>query len=192
MSVVKLLHGAFYEDMHSSGHRRAIVDWNDMALIPSDGSRTLSFCRDQPSTIYRTELEQEAQEKLDADEISVSLGVLVGELFRDQAEPWVDIAEQHVLTVFDTVKRFVHVLLGFLTNEHTSAKLYALIEPNLEKLKEALMLKLDELHAYPPITGDVGPLPLTTSSLRRLTRCGRSGLGQKMRGRKPPPNGLWI
>jgi hypothetical protein len=74
---------------------------------------------------------------------------LVGNLFRDQCEPWKKIAEAHILNVWSSVEYFVQLVLKYLVDDHTRVSIMRhIISPELEKMKDSLMGKLEELSSY--------------------------------------------
>ncbi|KAL4779788.1 P-loop containing nucleoside triphosphate hydrolase protein [Aspergillus varians] len=94
--------------------------------------------------------------------------LLVGSLFRDQSQPWAELARTHLLSAWDAVRYFVSRVLQHLTDEHTSSLLLAgIIEPELEKMKQALLDKLEELTAY---TKRGHPLPIGKSFLTQIQK----------------------
>ncbi|KAF3384322.1 Interferon-induced GTP-binding protein Mx2 [Penicillium rolfsii] len=75
--------------------------------------------------------------------------LLVGSLFRDQCEPWKKIAEAHILNVWSSVEYFVQLVLKYLIDDHTRVCIMRqIISPELKKMKEKLIEKLEELSSY--------------------------------------------
>jgi hypothetical protein len=94
--------------------------------------------------------------------------LLVGELFRDQAKPWGEIAKHHLNQAWQSVNEFVQLAFGYLADDSTKkALLGGIINPELETLRDSLHDKLDELLSY-TTTGH--PLPVGRGFLQRIQR----------------------
>jgi GTPase SAR1 family protein len=92
--------------------------------------------------------------------------LLVGKLFREQSKPWEEIARDHLTNSWDTVRDFISLLLQYLANDHTYNLLLGnILDPELDKMKEHLLEKLDELTAY---NKKGHPLPLGKSFLAKI------------------------
>lgn len=96
-----------------------------------------------------------------ADERSVQLpGLsnprLVGELFRGYSRPWERIARDHITDVWDSTKRFIELVLQYLTDDEVCDKLLRYwLDPIMGERLEAANSKLDELldvHKDHPMT----------------------------------------
>ncbi|KAJ6052707.1 hypothetical protein N7499_003843 [Penicillium canescens] len=75
--------------------------------------------------------------------------MLVGSLFRDQSEPWENLAEAHLKDVWSSVNYFVGLVLQHLTDRHTYPLLMRdLIIPEMDRLRARLLEKLQELTSY--------------------------------------------
>lgn len=71
---------------------------------------------------------------------------LVGSLFRDQAKPWKDLAEAHLRNAWEAANYFVCQAIHYLTDDHTYSRLVeAFVHPEMERLKETLLVKMNEL-----------------------------------------------
>lgn len=119
--------------------------------------------------------------------------LLVGNLFRDQAKPWEGIAQHHLNQAWESVSDFVQLAFGYLADEDTKRALLAgIINPKLEKLRDSLHEKLDELLSY-TTTGH--PLPVGRSFLERIQQCRASRqldvLKQNLGLRSKIPEGKW-
>ncbi|KAJ5952867.1 uncharacterized protein N7479_011280 [Penicillium vulpinum] len=94
--------------------------------------------------------------------------LLVGKLFREQSKPWEEIAREHLIKSWDTVRDFVGTLLQYLANDHTCNLLLGdVLDPELEKMKDHLLTKLDELTAY---NKRGHPLPLGKNFLTKIQK----------------------
>lgn len=94
--------------------------------------------------------------------------LLVGKLFREQSKPWEEIAREHLTKSLDAVRDFISVLLQYLANEHTYNLLLGnVLDPELEKMKDHLLAKLDELTAY---NKRGHPLPLGKIFLAKIQK----------------------
>ncbi|KAJ5940356.1 hypothetical protein N7516_000524 [Penicillium verrucosum] len=94
--------------------------------------------------------------------------LLVGKLFRDQSKPWEEIAREHLTNSWESVRDFISLLLQYLANDHTyNLLLGTILDPELEKMKDHLLAKLDELTAY---NKRGHPLPLGKSFLTKIQK----------------------
>ncbi|KAJ5899484.1 hypothetical protein N7495_004228 [Penicillium taxi] len=94
--------------------------------------------------------------------------LLVGKLFREQSKPWEKIAREHLTNCWDSVRDFIGLLLQHLANKHTYSLLMTdFLDPGLEKMKDHLMAKLNELTAY---NKRGHPLPLSKGFLARIQK----------------------
>lgn len=94
--------------------------------------------------------------------------LLVGKLFREQSKPWEKIAREHLTKTWDCVRDFISLLLQYLANDHTYSLLLGnLLDPELEKMKDHLLAKLNELTAY---NKRGHPLPLSKSFLAKIQK----------------------
>ncbi|CAG8184954.1 unnamed protein product [Penicillium nalgiovense] len=106
--------------------------------------------------------------------------LVVGNLFRDQSEPWAEIARAHVKKSWDTTREFASLLLDHLTDEHMSAVIMrTVIQPQFDKMLAILLDKVHELTAAHkrghtlPLSGSFlrgHPLPLDRSFLARMQK----------------------
>lgn len=94
--------------------------------------------------------------------------LLVGKLFREQSKPWEEIAREHLTKSWDSVRDFISLLLQYLANDHTYNLLLGnILDPELDKMKDHLLAKLDELTAY---NKRGHPLPLGKSFLTKIQK----------------------
>ncbi|OOG00583.1 hypothetical protein ASPCADRAFT_38453 [Aspergillus carbonarius ITEM 5010] len=186
-SVVHELNEDFAEAMHLRGSRRKIIESNESPLSQSEYTAAIAkpYMHDwSPAYVSREILEQEVNERTRrhrSNELPGSAKQILGDLFREQSKPWEGIAREHMLNIWEHVRRFVHLLLRKLSDEHTSSLLLSsVIESELEKLKDALLEKLGELTTF---LKRRHPLPIGTSfPMRTQTcRCNRQILALKAR-----------
>lgn len=106
--------------------------------------------------------------------------LLVGNLFRDQSQPWGEIARAHLMKSWETTRKFVSLLLDHLADKHVSGVIMrTLIQPQLDGMKDRLLAKVDELTAshkrdHPlSMAGSFlrgHPLPVERSFLARMQK----------------------
>ncbi|KAJ5970718.1 uncharacterized protein N7479_000636 [Penicillium vulpinum] len=132
----------------------------------------------------RSEFESEVSEKMRRDRGIELPGngnqLLVGSLFRDQSQPWEEIARAHLMKSWESTLDFVTLLLDHLADEGTSVViLQTIIRPQLDRMEEDLLAKLHELTAYYkrghplPMSGTflrAVPLPLDRSFLAKMQK----------------------
>ncbi|EAW23560.1 uncharacterized protein NFIA_022710 [Aspergillus fischeri NRRL 181] len=74
---------------------------------------------------------------------------LVEDLFRIHSKPWEDLVRRHVMTVGEAVEHFVHLLFEYLVDDQVlSALSHSILSPALNKMKDTLSEKLQELTAF--------------------------------------------
>ncbi|KAJ5881784.1 uncharacterized protein N7529_000456 [Penicillium soppii] len=94
--------------------------------------------------------------------------LLVGKLFREQSKPWEELAREHLIKSWDSARDFISLLLQYLANDHTYSLLLGnVLDPELEKMKDRLLAKLDELTAY---NKRGHPLPLGKGFLAKIQK----------------------
>ncbi|KAF2498673.1 hypothetical protein BU16DRAFT_302086 [Lophium mytilinum] len=72
--------------------------------------------------------------------------LLIGSLFRQQIEPWEDLASAHIERVWVTINRFVEELLDHITDETTSNNLLVhVFDPAMKVRRRAVEKNLQEL-----------------------------------------------
>jgi GTPase SAR1 family protein len=92
--------------------------------------------------------------------------LLVGSLFRQQSEPWRDMAMEHLDTVWIAVKDFLEALLAHLTDERTCKQLLIhVIHPAMEERQQSLSKKLEELMVP---HRDQDPLDINPQFVRKI------------------------
>ncbi|RAH76996.1 hypothetical protein BO86DRAFT_235506 [Aspergillus japonicus CBS 114.51] len=174
-AMIRELNECFAEAMNIRGKRRTIIhSWNQ--ILSSSDIAALSakpYMKDwEYSCVSRETLELEinsqARRKRGIELPGSANQLLVGDLFRDQARPWEDIAREHMMNAWSVVRYFIHSVLQYLTTEHTYSLIAtSLIDPELDTLKESLLAKLTELTAY---TKRGHPLPVGKSFLSKIRR----------------------
>ncbi|KAL4982611.1 P-loop containing nucleoside triphosphate hydrolase protein [Aspergillus falconensis] len=174
-AVVRQLNEFFAEAMTIRGCRRTIID--ESISAPASTASSLELTNPymdgwRAEYVNRGALEAEVSEQARENrgiELPGSANqLLVGSLFRDQSQPWEELAKSHLLKACDSVRYFVFLVLQYLADEHTSSLLAAsVIEPELERMKQALLDKLDELSAY---RKRGHPLPVGKSFLTQMQK----------------------
>ncbi|KAL4908490.1 P-loop containing nucleoside triphosphate hydrolase protein [Aspergillus multicolor] len=153
-AVVRQLNEYFAEAMTIRGSRRTIRDGGSGNNAPVAASNENPYMEDWTPEIVRrhalkSEVEDLARRSRGIELPGQANQLLVGVLFRDQSQPWEDLAKMHLLRTWDAVRYFVSLALRHLTNEHTSSLITEdLLEPELEKMKQKLLDKLEELTAF--------------------------------------------
>ncbi|PLB45800.1 hypothetical protein P170DRAFT_439518 [Aspergillus steynii IBT 23096] len=181
-AIIREFNEYFAEAMEVAGCRRQIVEHhhNDYSNQRSSNPYLETWW---PTFIDRKTLEAEVSEQARKNrgiELPGSPNQrLVGILFRDQSKPWEEIARNHLMTAWDSVRFFVSLVLQHLADEHTYALIVGtLIEPELEKIRVGLLDKLDELTSY---IKRGHPLPVGKSFLVRIQQARRDREYQRLR-----------
>ncbi|KAF7114502.1 hypothetical protein CNMCM5793_008806 [Aspergillus hiratsukae] len=153
-SVIRDLNEDFAEAIELRGAHRIITDSDTRLQIKESLKREAKPYLDgwEPVYITRTAFEAEV-----AEQARRSRGVempghinqyLVESLFRIHSKPWEEIARRHVMTVGEVVEHFVHSLFEYLADEQVLPALScAILDPALNKMKDMLLGKLEELTA---------------------------------------------
>lgn len=173
--MIRELNECFAEAMSIRGKRRTIINSWDQSLSRSDIAALSAkpYMKDwEYSCVSRESLEFElnsqARRKRGIELPGSANQLLVGDLFRDQARPWEEIAREHMMHAWSVVRYFIHSVLQHLTAEHTYSLIAtSLIDPELDKIKESLLAKLKELTAY---TKRGHPLPVGKSFLSKIQK----------------------
>jgi GTP-binding protein EngB required for normal cell division len=169
-AIVRELNECFAHAMSIRGNRRMIQSSSTPTLnIPEEISQPYMDGW-TPQYIMREslkrEIKEQARESRGIELPGTPNQLLVGSLFRDQCEPWKGIAEAHLLSVWSSVEYFIQLVLKYLIDDHTRGSLMRhLISPKLEKMKEKLMAKLEELVSY---YNRGHPLPVGDSYLSKM------------------------
>ncbi|RHZ65702.1 uncharacterized protein CDV56_109453 [Aspergillus thermomutatus] len=154
-SVIRDLNDDFAEAMELRGAHRIIIDSDtERRTKESLKGDAKPYLHDwEPVYITRKAFEAEV-----AEQARRSRGVempghinqrLAESLFRIHSKPWEEIARRHVMTVGEVVEHFVHLLFEYLTDDQAfSALSRSILDPALNKMKEMLLGKLEELTAF--------------------------------------------
>ncbi|KAF7593738.1 hypothetical protein BBP40_010913 [Aspergillus hancockii] len=170
-AVIRELNECFADAMDLRGCRRTIKDSSQNYDLEKE--RCKPYMENwSPEYVTRQALEQEI-----SDQARKNRGIelpgnanqlLVGSLFRDQSKPWEEIAHLHLMNAWESVKYFVCLLLHNLTDEHTYSLIVGtVLAPELERMKEDLLKKLEELTRY---TKRGHPLPVGKSFLLNIQK----------------------
>ncbi|KGO38429.1 Dynamin [Penicillium expansum] len=167
-SIIRQLNKDFADVMEVAGCRRFIHGVNNQitGLVHHGNPYANIRCPEHKS---RADFEVEVLKKMHGGrEIELPGNfrqLLVSSLFREQSQPWEEIARAHLMKSWETTQEFVSALLGHLTDQETSlAIMSTLICPRLNKMKANLLAKVDELTA----SNKRGyPLPLSQSFLTK-------------------------
>ncbi|KAL4894306.1 P-loop containing nucleoside triphosphate hydrolase protein [Aspergillus ambiguus] len=171
-AVIRQLNEYFAEAMSIRGCRRTIVEGSESTPSPTAPPGNPYMHGWSAEYVDRDALEAEinaqARENRGIELPGSANQLLVGCLFRDQSQPWEEVAKCHLLMTCNSVKYFVRLVLQHLADERTSSLLASsVIEPQLEKMKEALLDKLTELTAY---RKRGHPLPVDKSFLTQIQK----------------------
>lgn len=149
-AVVQNLNLGFAELARKKGHRFEFVDTDTNAQKTRSGL---------PMVITRAKYRENVRTMMRecrGRELHGLFGpLLVGKLFREQAEPWRGFVEKHVKDVWEASKRALELILFTLTDENTySALMLHVLDPFMSQTLTRLNSKLDkvlkqyeELHA---------------------------------------------
>lgn len=149
-AIIRELNESFAEAMNIRGCRRIIQD----PECPTSSMQTSRFNPYMagwvPQYVNFVELQNEVNEQArnsGGTELPGAVNhFLVGSLFRDQAKPWKDLAEAHLRNAWEAANYFVCQAIHYLTDDHTYSRLVeAFVHPEMERLKETLLVKLNEL-----------------------------------------------
>ena len=170
-AIVRELNEYFADAMDTVGCRQFIHETNgERVPQPMFGNPY----KDINIPIYRTRSDIESDVSVKARqnrgiELPGSANqLLVGKLFREQSKPWEKIAREHLTKSWDYVRDFISLLLQYVANDHTFTLLLGnVLDPELDKMKDHLLAKLDELTAY---NKRGHPLPLGTSFLAKIQK----------------------
>ncbi|KAJ5675982.1 Dynamin GTPase [Penicillium macrosclerotiorum] len=198
---VRALNDSFAYAMSLRGSRRFIhVDVEPKVIVPK-GPSAPYLEGWLPQYISRKALAEEIREKARQRQGFELPGnsnqFLVGELFRDQCEPWKAIAETHILNVWNAANAFVQDVLVYFSDDYTCALIMRhTVAPELGKMKQRLLAKLDELISYyqrghPFPAGDSFLTRLKESREKRQVEVLKNGFGLAG-GIFTPPGGKTI
>ncbi|CAG8295039.1 unnamed protein product [Penicillium olsonii] len=153
--IVHALNEHFADAMQAIGCHRKIISSADR-LASGDSFRTASNpYRNirRPESLTRANFEREVEQRIQRDGGLTGVGglehSLLGALFREQTQPWEEIAHVHLITTWKSVRTCVVSVLQYFTDQPTSDLIMKhIIDPKLESLKIDLLEKLKELVAY--------------------------------------------
>lgn len=182
-ALIRDLNESFAHVMEVYGCRQFIHGVNNPILSLPHPCNPYANIR-RPEHRSRSDFELEVIEQMSRDRglefPGSSSHLVVGNLFRDQSQPWGEIARAHLIKSWDITRNFVTLLLDHLTDKHTSVVIMrTLIQPHLDGMKDRLLAKVDELTAshkrdHPlPMIGSFPrghPLPVERSFLARMQK----------------------
>ncbi|KAJ5372540.1 hypothetical protein N7517_004546, partial [Penicillium concentricum] len=166
-AVIRDLNEDFADIMEIAGCRQFVHGVNNQIISILHPCNPYANIR-QPVHRSRSEFELEVSEQMRHDRGIELPGngnqLLVGTLFRDQSQPWEEIARVHLMKSWECTLGFVTHLLDHLADERTSVVIMrTIICPQLDKMEESLLLKLLELTTH---YKRGHPLPMSRSFLR--------------------------
>ncbi|RJE19221.1 dynamin GTPase [Aspergillus sclerotialis] len=166
--------------MAHQGSRRKVIEKGDLFVHPEINK----------DYVYRDVLEEEVIKQARTNRGIELPGnanqLLVGSLFRDQSKPWEGLAKDHLIRAWESARYFVLLVLQYLTDDHTYSLLIgSVIEPELEKLRQALLDKLTELTAY---TKRGHPLPVGNRFLTQIQKARSKRQIQSLKAKLNPSN----
>lgn len=143
-AVVQNLNLDFAETMRTRGHQREIVDHIPSTATPADPLR--------PQIITRAEFLDDVTEILKRSRGRELPGMfsplIVGDLFREQSEPWERLTQLHLKAVWEAARAFIELTKSHLTDEVTAeALLREIIDPLMEDRLRDMTANLTELIA---------------------------------------------
>ncbi|CAP85702.1 Pc20g03730 [Penicillium rubens Wisconsin 54-1255] len=182
-AMIRALNEDFADVMDIAGCRQFIHGVNNQVTSLLNPCNPYANIR-QPVHKSRMEFELDVLEIMCRDrglEFPGNINQLVlANLFRDQSEPWADIARAHVKKSWETIREFVSLLMDHLADEHMSAVIIrTVIQPQLDRMHASLLGKVLELtaankrgHALPLSRSFLRghPLPLDRSFLARMQK----------------------
>lgn len=145
---IRNLNDQFATRMLECGHKWHVVD--DALWLKTQGVfPKLQF--DHPNVISKSDFLKDCVDPLAYRERGnelpgMSNPILVGSLFRQQSQPWHDIASEHLDMAWNAVRDFLEALLAHLTDERTCNQLLIhVIDPAMNARQDSLKKKLEEL-----------------------------------------------
>ena len=139
-AVVQNLNVEFAESMRLQGQRRRIVEGKSSSPVAVTNLQTVS----------RADFIHEIRELLIITRGRELPGMfnplIVGDLFREQSQPWEPLARQHLKNVWQAARSFLDLLISHLADEPTSeALLDQVIDPLMDRKLGEMNQKLDEI-----------------------------------------------
>lgn len=96
--------------------------------------------------VLQNEINEQARNSRGTELPGVVNQTVVGSLFRDQAEPWKELARTHLNNTWASANYFICHAIHHLADETTYSRLVeTFVRPEMERMREALMNKLSEL-----------------------------------------------
>lgn len=144
-ATVRNLNEDFADLMLRKGHRWEILDDKDLfKMSPPQSEGPQAIIR---SKFIRENVRELARQNRGQELDGTPNPLLVGYLFRQQSEPWEEIATRHLLDVTAAVKEFLDLTFDHLTpDERMCDKLLGkLIDPIMDTRKKHVLSKLQEL-----------------------------------------------
>jgi GTPase SAR1 family protein len=146
---------AFAHTMYCKGHYWQVMD-GQFSLgqgYPSHMSTAFDNYQDlrEPENIERARFLDEvvgARVRLSRSSglLSITNPWVIGEIFREQAQPWEAIARRHLEEVYDAVNKYLNDILStMMDDDMLHALLQEHIEPELQRRWHGLSAKLNEL-----------------------------------------------
>ncbi|KAJ5917674.1 hypothetical protein N7466_011228 [Penicillium verhagenii] len=167
-ATIRQMNEYFAEAMELNGCKISILGVNEgnISLFSSNPYAQIRIPPKKTRQDVEKEVDRQARQNRGIELPGSANQLLVGSLFRDQSRPWEEIARFHMVKTWEAVDKFVNLVLQHLTDEHTYQQLMgAILAPELQRMKEGLLSKLDELTAY---NKRGHPLPLGKSFFRRI------------------------
>ncbi|CAI7577529.1 unnamed protein product [Penicillium glandicola] len=166
-AIIRDLNEDFADVMEIAGCRQFIHGVNNQITSLLQPCNPYAHIR-KPEHRNRSEFELDVSEQMRRDRgiefPGCSNQLLVGSLFRDQSQPWEEIARVHLMKAWESTLDFVTLLLDHLADERMSVVIMkTIICPQLDRMEESLLAKVVELTASHK---RAHPLPLSRSFLR--------------------------
>ncbi|KAH8655656.1 dynamin family protein [Xylariales sp. PMI_506] len=142
-AVIQNLNTEFAEGMRLRGHRRNFVDAAKPNKITPGSEKG-------PVTVSRASVLDEIAEILKRTRGRELPGthdpLIIGDLFFDQASPWLSLTEHHLLAVWSATRSFLDISISYLTDEITAGLLLdEVIGPEMDEVWTGLQAKHQEL-----------------------------------------------
>ncbi|KAF2874980.1 P-loop containing nucleoside triphosphate hydrolase protein [Massariosphaeria phaeospora] len=141
---IRNLNDKFATTMLEEGHKWLVVEDSEISVASSDDPKINNVIA--KSAFLKDHVDALAYQERAKELPGIANPTLVGSLFRQQCEPWENIASTHLQTVWGAVKDFLELLLSHLTDERTCNQLLIhVINPAMDTRREGLNAKLEEL-----------------------------------------------
>ncbi|KAK1143992.1 hypothetical protein N8T08_005901 [Aspergillus melleus] len=140
-AILQNLNQDFAERLLREGHHYIISEDSDEA---DTGSNQAVVTRDA----YLQHIQELMKETRGRELPGTFNPMIVGELFLEQSKPWEEITQDHILEIWGAAKRFVRLVIEYISDETTSAILFGeVISPALDSLSSALETRSKKLLA---------------------------------------------